>query len=375
MGKKLPKRIKRRLVIIFSSLLLLMIGLVCFIKFDTAKAAEFTDNVLRPILGAKNVIFLEKIFFNTSDKFQQISTKERAIRAPQFNDDSLNNEMNASGLELTTIPVDSGFQTLKNEGIWKIMKLSSFPDEGVMAYTFIRPDTSRPYSIVTIAQLDMKKMNLGIVAGIKEPGGKLGNPGPGIVPKEIVESNRLVAAFDGGFQYRDGEYGMIVDGKTYLPLRNDLGTIVGYKNGEVKIIDYTGQDLGKDVAFVRQNCPILIVNGILGVEDVKNKKLWGRTFTSGIYTWRTGMGINKNGNLLFAVGNSLTPTTLAIALRMAGAENAIQLDINPNWVRFNIFSPLGNGKYDSIPLTHDLKNGATAYLTGYSKDFFYVYKK
>lgn len=244
-----------------------------------------------------------------------------------------------------------------------------------MAYTFVRPDPARSYSIVTVAQLDMKKMNLGIVAGTKEPGGKIGNPGPGVVPKNIVDNNTLIAAFDGGFQYRDGAYGMIADGKTYLPLENDLGTIVGYKNGDIKIINFVGQDLGPDVAFVRQNCPILIENGQVATEDIKNKKLWGRTMTTAIYTWRTGIGITKNGNLLFAVGNSLTPTTLAQALKMAGAENAMQLDINPNWVRFNIFNPLGNGQYTSKPLTRDLKDGSSAYLNGYSKDFFYVYKK
>jgi hypothetical protein len=168
---------------------------------------------------------------------------------------------------------------------------------------------------------------------------------------------------------------MIVDGKTYLPLQNDLGTIVVYKNGDIKIVNYNGHDLGPDIAFVRQNCPILIENGVSAVEDDKNKKLWGRTMTTAIYTWRTGLGITKNGNLLFAVGNNLTPGTLAAALKMAGAENAIQLDINPNWVRFNTFSPLGNGKYSSKPLTRDLKDGSTAYLNGYEKDFFYVYKK
>lgn len=356
-------------------LVVLIIGAVLFIKFDTSAAAEFTDNVLRPILGANTVIFLEKIFFNTTDKIQQIGSNENNIQAPQFGDFSQEENTTANNLETTPIPMMGSFKKLENEGAWKIMKLSAFPNEGVMAYTFVRPDKDRPYSIVTIVQLDMSKMSLGAVAGIKEPGGKLGNSGPGMVPKEIVKNNQLVAAFDGGFQYRDGEYGMMVDGKTYVPLQNDLGTVVGYKNGDFKIIDYTGQDLGGEVTFIRQNCPILIENGQLGVEDVKNKKLWGRTFTSGIYTWRTGMGMTENGNLLFAVGNNLTPTTLAIALRMAGADDAIQLDINPNWVRFNIFNPLGNGKYDSKPLTRDLKNGATAYLTGYAKDFFYIYKK
>jgi len=347
---------------------------VVFIKLNTSAAAEFTDNVLRPAFGAKNVIFLEKIFFNTSDKLHQITSKNSPVFAPVSNFEFQTNDDNLT-LSIQPIPAPPDFKKLKSEGDWKILKLDSFPNQGVVAQTFVRPDKDRPYSVVTIAQIDMKSLQLGIVAGTKEPGGKVGNPGSGKVPNELVISNRLVAAFDGGFQFRDGEYGMIVNGKTYLPLKNDLGTIVGYKNGSIKIIDYIGQDLGQDVAFVRQNCPILINDGNLGVEDIKNKKLWGRTPSAGIYTWRTGLGLTKNGNLLFAVGNSLTPETLALALKMAGAQNAIQLDINPNWVRFNLFSPQGDGKYTSKPLTHDLKDGSSAYLNGYTKDFFYLYKR
>jgi hypothetical protein len=87
------------------------------------------------------------------------------------------------------------------------------------------------------------------------------------------------------------------------------------------------------------------------------------------------MGINKRGDLLFAAGNNLTPETLAAALQAAGAVEAMQLDINPVWVRFNIFSPMGMGKYSSTTLTRDLTSGARQYLDGYTKDFFYIYKK
>lgn len=350
-------------------------GAICFIKFNTSAAAEFTDNFLRPAIGANNVIFLEKIFFNVSDKLQQMTFRSQDIKAPQFTSTSPDSNQNSTSLDLNKIPVQHKFEALKNEDIWKTMSLDSFPQEMVMAYTFVRPDDTRPYSVVTIAQLDMKKMRLGIVAGTKEPGGKVGNPGPGLVPEDIVSGDKLVAAFDGGFQYRDGQYGMIVGDKTFLPLQNDLGTIVGYKNGDIKIINYTGQNLGSDVEFVRQNCPILVQDGQIADQDINNKKLWGRTMTTDIYTWRTGLGITKNRNLLFAVGNNLTPTTLAKSLQMAGAQNAMQLDINPNWVRFNIFYPLGHGQYNSKPLTRDLKDGAAEYLHGYSKDFFYVYKK
>lgn len=364
--------------IIFGSLIFLAASAAAgtvFVKYDTQAAAEFTDNVLRPLLGANNVIFMEKVFFNTSDKVRQITYNKNKIQGPIFGNFTQTDHEQAKGLDLASIPTNPDLNKLNEEGVWKIMTADTSTADGIMAVTFVRPDVSRPYAVVTLVQIDMSKVNLGTVAGTKEPGGKLGNTGTGKVPQEIIDSNRLLAAFDGGFQYRDGKYGMIVGDKTYLPLENNLGTVIGYKNGAVKIINYHGENLGNNVDFVRQNCPILIENGKSGVENIESKALWGRTPTSSIYTWRTGMGLTKRGNLIFAVGNSLTPETLAKALIMGGAKNAIQLDINPNWVRFNIFSPLGNGKYSSKPLTRDLKDGAASYLTGYVKDFFYVYKK
>ena len=168
---------------------------------------------------------------------------------------------------------------------------------------------------------------------------------------------------------------MIVGDTTYLPLKPDLATLVGYKDGSLKLINYTGQNLGKDVVFVRQNCPILIENGEISINNPANKKLWGRTLTSGIYTWRSGIGLTKSGNLVFAVGNSLTPETLAVALKAGGAVNAMQLDINPYWVRFNIFDTLGNGTYKTNTLIKEIQDGSKQYLGGYSKDFFFVYKR
>jgi hypothetical protein len=221
----------------------------------------------------------------------------------------------------------------------------------------------------------MKAMMLDAVAGTQQPGGPVGNPGPGKIPEAIVANGNLIAAFDGGFQYRDGKYGMIVGDKTYLPLEKDVGSLVGYKDGTLKIVDYTGQDLGTGITFVRQNCPILIENGEVFAINEKNKKLWGRTFNADIYTWRSGVGLTKDGNLIYAVGNNLAPETLAQALKMGGADSAIQLDINPFWVRFNIFEPNGTGAYSTSTLIKNLKDGSKEYLNGYTKDFFYVYKK
>jgi hypothetical protein len=94
-----------------------------------------------------------------------------------------------------------------------------------------------------------------------------------------------------------------------------------------------------------------------------------------MYTWRSGIGITKNGDLLYACGPSLIPETLAEALQRAGAVDAMQLDINPFWVRFTFFQTIGKGQYTNTQLTPELVNGGPEFLNGYRKDFFYVYKQ
>ncbi len=362
---------------LFIFAILFLISIVLFLKLDTNAAAILTDNVLRPLIGDSRIVYLEKIFFNASDEVEKLTVNQNGILAPQFKDAASGDNIAGTNLNVAPLAPSTAFKTLSGEGVWKNWSLGAFPGKEVLAYTFVRSDPARPYSITTLVQADMSVLNMGSVAGIKQPGGPAGKAGPGKVPIDIASSGRLVAAFDGGFQYKDGQFGMIVGNTTYLPLKNDLGTLVGYANGPLKIVDYQGQSLGNDVTFVRQNCPMLIQDGNVAAADPRNKQLWGRLAagTVDILTWRSGIGLSAKGNLIFAVGNNLTPVTLANALKTAGAVNAIQLDINPIWVRFNIFDQFNQGKYVSIPLTKDLHDGTSSYLNGYDKDFFYLYKK
>lgn len=360
------------------AVLVIIVG-VLFIKLDTAAAANFTDQVLRPMIGDSQVVSLENIFFNASDAINRveylfIKPQNSFISSGSVAISNIANETPSSTLDLSTLPA-MGNTSASGEGQWRDIPLSLFPGQIVLADTFVNPDPARPYAFVTLVQMDMSKLRLWSVAGKQEPGGKVGKPGPGVIPQNIQNQGILVAAFDGGFQYRDGQYGMVVGTTTYLPLKKDLATLVGYDNGSLKIIKYEGQNLGNNIAFIRQNCPMLIQNGVIETKDQANKQLWGRTITSGIYTWRSGIGITATGNLIFAIGNSLVPSTLAAALKAAGAVNAMQLDINPYWVRFDIFNNYNNGTYAHSTVMKGVFDGYFTYLHGYQKDFFYVTKK
>ena len=58
---------------------------------------------------------------------------------------------------------------------------------------------------------------------------------------------------------------------------------------------------------------------------------WGATLGNAVRVWRTGVGIDRRGNLIYAAANDQTVITLAQILQRAGAVKAMQFDINPEW--------------------------------------------
>jgi hypothetical protein len=253
--------------------------------------------------------------------------------------------------------------------------LPQFKGAPLMARTIVRPDAARSYAIVALIQMNMHLMHLHSVAGTYYPGAELGHPGPGVIPAVDINGNKLVAGFNGGFQYKDGHYGMVVGTNTYVPLLVGSGSLTIYQDGSLAIDRYTLSVVPskKPIASIRQNGPLIVDKGGVTADAVSGGyQVWGRTTTNSIYTWRSGVGITKNGNLIYAVGPSLTAETLAKALQAGGAVEAIQLDINSFWVRFATFTPTGPGAYSYESILNTLQNGGSSYLHGYNKDFFYV---
>ena len=58
---------------------------------------------------------------------------------------------------------------------------------------------------------------------------------------------------------------------------------------------------------------------------------WGFTLGNAVRVWRTGVGIDRRGNLIYAAADYQTVITLAQILQRAGAVRAMQFDINPEW--------------------------------------------
>ncbi len=372
---------KRKSIFTIGGIILLFLGLIYGISTNNVSLyAQVVDNVLRPTFGNKNTIALESWYFGLRDQIYRMGYYVKKPDSNIFtsnlvNTSSIKKVSATSSINLDSIPVPNNFPHLDLEGVWQAVPQALFPNQVVMAKTFLRPDPIRDYAIVSILKMDMRKLSIGIEAGTYYPGGTRGVFGPGFVPKVIQQSNLLVAVFNGGFMEKDGHYGMAIGNKTYVPLRKGLATFLVHSDGKAQIIDYQGQLFDSSVIGIRQNGTFLIKNGTITSFVENGIDTWGRTTTNSMYTWRSGIGITAEGNIVYAVGNSLVPQTLAKALQEAGAVDAMQLDINPYWVRFILYNPLGNGTYSYYSLLKDMYNGGYAYLHGYNKDFFYVYKK
>jgi hypothetical protein len=104
---------------------------------------------------------------------------------------------------------------------------------------------------------------------------------------------------------------------------------------------------------------------------VNNSSVWGATIGNAVQVWRSAVGIDRHGNLIYAAGNFQTVVSLADALIRAGAVRAMELDINPYWVSFITYSSWGaSGPSNLFP---QMQRPATRYLTADDRDFFAVY--
>jgi hypothetical protein len=101
--------------------------------------------------------------------------------------------------------------------------------------------------------------------------------------------------------------------------------------------------------------------------------VWGKTVGNAAYVWRSGIGVRADGSVVFVVGPAMTIQTLAGVLQDAGAVNAMELDINPDWTNYITYShpAPGNAAPELLPPPNPSVN-PSRYLQPSSRDFVAV---
>ena len=184
------------------------------------------------------------------------------------------------------------------------------------------------------------------------------------------ERARLLAAFNGGFKLSAGVGGYEQEGHVIRPLLSGLASLVIDRSGQARI-GIWGHGLpapGEAVYSVRQNLQPLVEHG-RPTQAAADWGLWGATLGGGDYVARSAVGQDASGDLMFAASMSTTPTDLAQALARTGARIAMELDINPEWVQFDVARRPGGPLTAAVP---GQDRPADQYLVGWARDFIAV---
>lgn len=263
---------------------------------------------------------------------------------------------------------------IANEGQWQ--SVVSKAGQPVVNVAYLRPDSEHTSYLTAVMRLDHSRIRLQLHPGYEDPGDitRFG------VPDRIVRTQwpTLVAAFNGGFKISDARGGFYLNGVTAGKLRPGAASLVTYRDGRVNVGAW-GEDISmsSDIESVRQNLRLLVDDGkVTKSANSAVRSSWGGTLGGAYFVWRTGIGIRADGDIVFAVGDSLSARTLAGVLKAAGAVRAMQLDINPDWAAGFWFSEPPASSTSRRPVAHkvlDFKKPLYRWFTATSRDFYSVH--
>ena len=204
--------------------------------------------------------------------------------------------------------------------------------------TTLRPDAVHTSYVVGVAWMDTKLLRATLYSGNWIPGG---GPYTHTAPVPPSAARTLVAAFNAGFLMSAADGGYYTDGKTVIPLRTGAASFVVYKNGSATVGAW-GETvrMTPSVVSVRQNLDLLVQGGkpVPGLTATTTTR-WGATLGNAVYVWRSGLGITRDGALVYVGGPGLNITDLANILVRAGCVRAMGLDINTTWVNLTTYKP------------------------------------
>jgi hypothetical protein len=262
---------------------------------------------------------------------------------------------------------------LAGEGSWRVIE--TVHGHPAVYDTFLRPDKVHTSYAAGIVSLDPRLVSFQLRPGSEDPG-----PGPWQAQSWLPPGTRtgLLATFNGGFKLNAAGGGFYLNGHTKGQLVTGAASVVYYRDGHITIGAWGGAlKLTSAVVGVRQNLRLIVDHGQIPA-TVNNNVLsnWGATLGGGYYVWRSGIGVTKDGRVIFAYGPALNVSSLAGLLQRAGAVEGMQLDINPEWMSFDYYQAAGNPANPQPKAVLPSQQGSPSrYYSVYSRDFTAVYSR
>ena len=261
---------------------------------------------------------------------------------------------------------------LPGEGVWQPTGklVAGMP---AVYQTFVRPDAVHTSLLAGIISMDQRRLRSVLYNGLDVPGGGGWQHGASVAPADDAE---LVAAFNGGFRLDASRGGYVTEGRTMRPLVDGRASFVIRGNGTATVGEWSRDvALSADVVSVRQNLDLIVdggspVPGLLANDNYR----WGATLGGKIFVWRSGVGVDAKGNLIYVAGQ-LDIVSLANVLARAGAVRAMELDINSGWVSAYVYLGTTPADIHGVKLLGAIQRPPNRYLRTGTRDFFALFAR
>jgi hypothetical protein len=242
------------------------------------------------------------------------------------------------------------------EGVWMAVVddpfVNSYPGAPPAFYqTFLRADPERAYTRVYITIWDPRQVQLHIVSGTNEPESATGETGRGMAPRDPETMERLVGGFNGGFQALHGEFGMMEEGRVFLPPKPWAATVAVYDDGRVAMGSWRAPPEGVRVfeeGWATAQIPdhmVAMRQNLTSVVEGETYNPWGRWWWGAApananeqtYIDRTGLCLTEEGFLAYFWGQSMGPVALGNAMLATRCVRGMHLDMNSRHTGFEFY--------------------------------------
>ncbi len=229
--------------------------------------------------------------------------------------------------------------------------------------------TAHPDAMTWLLWMDPALLRFRFVPGRRWPEG---SPVRAVDRRPSTWVPDLVAAFNGGFKLSDHVGGYFYAGRTVVPLRDGLASLVVGLDGSMRVVVW-GRDLRSTAGLlvVRQNLPPLVDHGRSMTRSTDGVTTWGLPYHHIPRTNRSALGQLPDGSFVYVYLHDALASELAAALVRLGAVTGIALDMNTGWPAALVFRHSGNHVVGTrlSPVMHQYLN---AYYSRPEKDFIAV---
>lgn len=268
------------------------------------------------------------------------------------------------------------------DGLWVPIGVPDLPSlEPHMYKTLLHPDKNRSWAEVFVVAMDLRRIDLHLVAGTKEPiateEAALTVERPGVIRDQ--DHAWVLAAFNGGFKTEHGKYGMRIGEVTFIAPRDDVCALALYEDGSVRVSSWEKLASGEsNMMFWRQTPACMYEDGELHPNlRAGAEKKWGSTLDGETVIRRSAIGVDAAGTTLYmAISNHTTALAIADGVHHAGAASVAQLDVNFSYPKFVLYEKGPELVRQAVALADGFEYSPDEFIRQPSRrDFFYITPK